>query len=598
MEEVKNCPNCGKQITDKFVYCPFCGAETEPKCKKCGEPLVAGANFCTVCGTPIAKRGGVEQPSSPKVEHAEHVQVRQVARPKKRTAVRVSKDGIIALVKSAFVVLVCILMFAFSFAGVVGIDVEKVLSSYIDTDEVYIEDGTINLNAVDFVKLMFATTRHYDEVKDVDKIEKLQNELTETIEDMGEIVEDDIRGSKLVLTSESKRAINRMLVGIMEYAYSIDSLDSISGFGVVTGDSIAEVCTAGALFFVNIFVTATLLAFAIVELVKTCKSVVKRENVRLVSTLDAFLPMLIALPLAGVFALSMTSAYIVLASELIAGLAFASIATLFVLALSMVRDVREHDSVKVIIPKIITVAMCAVVIGCCFAPMFKGTFEVQLYNESKEKEYSIEMYGDVFTGTLLSDAQKEPIEEALKDTRKWEYFSNNITTIENILQFHTEKNLYQADGAVIKAYSNSVNASSCLAQLGIVGGGALSAGYFLLVVAILLSGGCICCSISSDEKGQLLCSIFMLVVMLATLGISIAMTHIVDYHMETMESHLFKLELGGGCISAAVMCVIAIVFSAIPKRVWAISMIGDDLFLEEIPEESEETQDDEMIATC
>lgn len=593
MEDVKNCPNCGKQITDKFVYCPFCGAETEPKCKKCGEPLVAGASFCTVCGTPIAKRGGVEQQSSPKVAHAEPIQVRQVARPKKRTAVRVSKDGIIALVKSAFVVLVCILMFAFSFAGVVGIDVEEILSDYVDTDEVYIEDGTVNLNAVDFVKLMFATTRHYDEVKDVDKIEKLQDKLEKTINDMAECIEDDVRGSKLVLSSESKRAINHTIVDLMEYAYSIDSLDSISGFGVVTGDSIAEVRTAGALFFVNIFVTATLLAFAIVELVKTCRRVAKRENVRLVSALDAELPMLIALPLAGIFALSMTSAYIVLASELIAGLVFASIATLFVLALSMVRDVREHDSVKVIVLKIITVAMCAVVIGCCFAPVLKGTFEVQLNGQSKEKEYSIEMYGDVFTGTLLSDAQRESIEEALKETRKWEYFSNNITTIENILQFHTEKNLYQADGAVIKAYSNSVSASSCLAQLGIVGAESLSTGYFLLVVAILLSGGCICCCVSSDEKGQLLCSIFMLIVVLVTLGISIAMTHIVDYHMETI-----KLELGGGCISAAVMCVIAIVFSAIPKRVWAVSMIGDDLFLEEISEESEETQDDEMIATC
>lgn len=584
MEDVKNCPSCGKQVDEQFIYCPFCGAEIEPKCKNCGQPLVEGAKFCAICGTPVGNVTCDEQPCQKTEEHVQQAPQVIKPRPQKRVVSHVSKNGIVALVKNSFVVLVCVLLFAFSFAGVVGIDTEAILSDYIDTDDVYIENGTINLNAVDFIKLMFATTRHYDEDKDANKIAKLQDKIEKSADDLIECVEDDIRGSKLVLSAKSKRMLNHVVVDLMECAFSVDSIFSIEGIGVVSGGSIAEVRTSGALFFVNIFATALLLAFAIVELVKTCKHVANGESVRLVSVLDAFLPMLIALPVAGVFALSLTTSYMVLASELVAGLVFSSIAVLFALVLSAMKDVKKHDSINVIIPKIITVAMCAIVIGCCFAPMFKGTFEVQLQGEDKEKEYSIDLRSDTLLGTLLSDAQKETIEEELKTTRKWTYFSEQIETIASLVAFNTEKSLYLSDGAIIQAYANIVTADSCCAQLGIVGGEALSTGYFVLMMAILLSGGCICCAIASDEKGQLLCSIFMLVLVLACLGISIAMTYIVDYQMGTMDSHLFKLELGGGCISAGIMCVIAIVFSAIPKRVWSISRVEENLFLEEIEE--------------
>lgn len=573
MDEVKRCPKCGKPIIDQFVYCPFCGAEIEPKCKNCGKPIVEGAKFCANCGTPVCENAPIaEEKTSSNLQETNGACAEYAApvRVRKRQRRHVPKKAIVALVKSAFVVLVCILTFAFSFAGVVSINVEDVLADYVG-DTVTLENGNINLYAVDFIKIMFATTRHYNEDKEKDarKIEKLENAAEKNLEELIGCLEDDARGSKIVLSAKSKRAANALLVSAMEWAFSVDSMSSFEGIGIIDGASITEVCTTGALLFVNIFMNALLLAFAIVELVKTIRRVVGAEDVKVLNKLDAFLPLLIVLPVAAIFALSLHSSYIMLASELVAGLVFSSLAVLFVLALSMVKDVKKHGSINVIIPKIITIAMCVIVIGCCFAPVLKGTFEVQLSGEEKEKEYDIDLYAESFVSGILSNAQEDAVKAELKETRRWDYFTEQIQTVLSTFSFFSEKTLYQADGAIIRAYSNSVTASSCMAQLGLAGAQSLSVAYFALMATIILCGGCMCGAISSNRSAQLLCSLFMVIMLIAAISISVVMKYTVDFHMDTMDSYAFSLNVGGGCISAAIIGIVAIVFSAIPQRAWA-----------------------------
>lgn len=50
-----NCPNCGKQISDKAANCIGCGfaLASVRKCEECGEILPSGASSCPNCGCPV-----------------------------------------------------------------------------------------------------------------------------------------------------------------------------------------------------------------------------------------------------------------------------------------------------------------------------------------------------------------------------------------------------------------------------------------------------------------------------------------------------------------------------------------------------------------
>lgn len=51
---MKYCQKCNTQLQDTMKYCPFCGTPTEEqpllRCRRCGEPIEAGDNFCGICG--------------------------------------------------------------------------------------------------------------------------------------------------------------------------------------------------------------------------------------------------------------------------------------------------------------------------------------------------------------------------------------------------------------------------------------------------------------------------------------------------------------------------------------------------------------------
>ncbi len=53
---MKNCNQCGTQVSDSAAFCPYCGAkftaESEQTCPVCGTKLKAGQVFCSNCGSP------------------------------------------------------------------------------------------------------------------------------------------------------------------------------------------------------------------------------------------------------------------------------------------------------------------------------------------------------------------------------------------------------------------------------------------------------------------------------------------------------------------------------------------------------------------
>lgn len=47
------CQNCGKEISDSVLFCPYCGTQKEQKtviCANCGQRVAEGAAVCPSCG--------------------------------------------------------------------------------------------------------------------------------------------------------------------------------------------------------------------------------------------------------------------------------------------------------------------------------------------------------------------------------------------------------------------------------------------------------------------------------------------------------------------------------------------------------------------
>lgn len=54
-----NCPECGKEISDKAVSCPNCGAVVKKKfCQHCGEKIDNDCVVCPKCGKQVGEIGG------------------------------------------------------------------------------------------------------------------------------------------------------------------------------------------------------------------------------------------------------------------------------------------------------------------------------------------------------------------------------------------------------------------------------------------------------------------------------------------------------------------------------------------------------------
>lgn len=53
------CPECGKEISDKALSCPNCGAFVKKKfCQHCGESIDTACVVCPKCGKQVGEFGG------------------------------------------------------------------------------------------------------------------------------------------------------------------------------------------------------------------------------------------------------------------------------------------------------------------------------------------------------------------------------------------------------------------------------------------------------------------------------------------------------------------------------------------------------------
>jgi hypothetical protein len=58
------CHSCGQSVLAKFVFCPHCGAATQPTCPQCGHPVDYMWANCAYCGVKLPRQG-IPGPQTP-----------------------------------------------------------------------------------------------------------------------------------------------------------------------------------------------------------------------------------------------------------------------------------------------------------------------------------------------------------------------------------------------------------------------------------------------------------------------------------------------------------------------------------------------------
>jgi len=52
VEDMINCPMCGRQVKEDFNVCPYCGYSLRPKCASCGSEVRREWQTCPNCQAP------------------------------------------------------------------------------------------------------------------------------------------------------------------------------------------------------------------------------------------------------------------------------------------------------------------------------------------------------------------------------------------------------------------------------------------------------------------------------------------------------------------------------------------------------------------
>lgn len=557
MEDIKRCSHCGKPIIDQFVFCPFCGEEIAPKCKNCGEPLIEGAAFCSKCGAKVRSTRQETEIVQPHLQEVKDENYSLVEVKPERKKKKHSVNSILTLTKRATVALVCVILFALSFLGVFNLSLGSYLNSIVDED--YIE-GDVSIYAVDCVELMIASARHYDEEDDASKIEKLKDELADLQDDLLDSASDDLRGEKIVLSVKTESLFRKYVVKTIGYQLSIDN-------ATASGSARAEFIVAGALFLSNIVFTFIMTIFALIAFFSYLSAFLSGEEKDNRSKLDFFVPFLMILPLCGMLPLASAISVMDIAAAMIASLFFSSLAIVACITQRLVADTKIAKTAKILIPRIAMAALAFIVVGCCFAPCFKAIFDVKFDGKTAYGKYETTLDASAMAGYITTEEQQKT--EYYK--RQYERYTEEATAICQTLESFTSREFMANDAIVAKAFAQILLVDGVLAQISYEAADIISLGFFLLILVMLLSGiylGCTVMGGKSAKAANLGLAVSILILLLCSLATSIVTTELVNKTMKDIKLDTFELQLAGGIISAIVMSVIMIVFSAIPSRVW------------------------------
>lgn len=524
----------------------------------CGKPTIAGFTYCPFCGEPVQPDEPINLVEEvPDEESLEDATFEEVNEPISDEAKPSFKDKVFDLFKNArfltifkhsILVVFCAIMFVLSFCPIYKY-------SYFGYSRYQYDE--VELLPTDFISLLPAISRNYDEEKDEKKLDRLYEELFENDEELFENG-DVIRKSDY--DGIYARYFKQQFMNDLEYTLSKEgnaSMKSVYAFTAVT-------C------LINVIFSSIILALSVVFLVF---AIVKKDSK--INCTKLF-PLYLFMELAVLY--SSTSLLLIfdLAGGIIVSLLFACIAIVVSLA-SHAIQLKKDGKIKLIIPQTIVTILSVVIAGCCFAPSLIGELNVDAddyYNTLR-----LPIRNDFATSLIFDDSRVEEYDELLEGKNAYDYFSGKAASCtsgligyngyygETTYGSSIDSYLYLFNPTYSYEYENVVE-YAMLAQVDYPVVGALSIGYYLTPISIILLG-VFAALATKRNKARGTIPVFVIVLLCATLICSaILCSKTNDVLQDVDMDEIFSVHIGAGIITSLVFTFVLLAFNGINKEQW------------------------------
>lgn len=264
------------------------------------------------------------------------------------------------IVKNAICVVLAVLMFAFAFLPVVS-------NSDINNYYYYIAE---DFTTVDYVSIMFATSKHYDTENDAVKIEEIKKEIEAIYDELKEINCEYNADDYNIPIGKTQNIYKRYTLERLKLDYSID--------GKVSTSDMATMICMGILSLLYIVFTGVMVIVSVIVLVLSlakalAKGSAKVEDFKFV---NYHYLMIVPLFIALAMLLCVSSLFVNFEIEVtfVFSLLFDSLAVAFVFADVLLNQKSKAEFKKALI-KIGVVCLTIISVGCCFAPCIQTTRE-------------------------------------------------------------------------------------------------------------------------------------------------------------------------------------------------------------------------------
>ncbi|MBQ8392258.1 MAG: hypothetical protein IJX51_00655 [Clostridia bacterium] len=390
-------------------------------CTSCGAAVPANALFCTSCGTKVnasavdsapqaVQQNAAPQPVAP-VQQPNPVYAAQrpvynpqAVRPQPPKAPsKITKTGLITLIRNCVVMLMALLMVIFAFMPV----------TTFESNEEIIEDGpnmAIDISPVRAVSLFISSMKSMDEDDVNDEYDDVMDELKDKYEDsLDEFYDaddwDDLKSNE---QSDIINYVDQVLYEELRLMLSLEDTSVPPQVFFAGIASIAYIALAIALLIVAAFNT-----FATFNLIKSPKGSLWKWTVKLITLVPALLLLLNYLYAItykqGSSHITNTHLSVTAIVTLVCG--FIAIASSAVLRLIF----TNQRSISTLVKRGVALVIAIVVIALAGAPIISTTAKIEPENMSKKKEFSFSVDADIFVGMGFNE----------EDT--WDYIDNKYT---------------------------------------------------------------------------------------------------------------------------------------------------------------------------
>lgn len=525
MENYDRCKNCGKPVMRGFKFCTFCGAEIV------NEPVLAKVEPCANDNKSNEADEFIDFPLEEVVEDE---------KPNLKSKIKKFAKGDRArtIFMRSVIVAFCAIMFVLSFCPIYKFPT-------------YVNNLCSEIFPTDFISLLPACTRNYDYEDDKQEID----DLVDKISDLTPDYEDGDVINVADFNREYKEYSRKTTVVTYEYMLSFESSAPIKGIFITTAISA----------LLNMIFTFVMLAASIVSLIKFLTK--KDLNLDFVK----FFPLYLFLPIVVLLSSSLVGG--ALADSMIITLILASISIVALLVRYAIKR-KEEGKLKLIIPKIITIATITIIVGCLFAPALTVDYTVESGDDNivTFRPTIDHCLSVVF---ILDESTKEKYDNGTEESA-YDYFAKQTKSSISYLPETGYNNQYGYNymGVFNKTLSSElmeVVAHATNMKISYKYTGVFSIEYFVLPIAVLCLGFAMSMAFAENKTStEMVLILFTIILLVASLICTATINNVSNQMLHEIDcDEVFSTQIGGGIICAVIFSIALFVFQIINKdQLW------------------------------